>query len=107
MNKLKEKWGVENNFQLVIILVVFAVTGSSSVWVGKPLLAFFSVERGNFGAEFIWGGLVFLLFRILIIFPIYQILLVAIGFIFGQFSFFWNFEKKMLKRIGLGFLFSE
>lgn len=107
MNKLKEKWGVQNNFQLAIIFLVFAITGSSSVWVGKPVLALFSVERDNFSEDFIWGGLIYVLLRILIIFPIYQILLVAIGFLFGQFSFFWNFEKKMLKRLGFGFLFNE
>lgn len=107
MNKLKEKWGVQNNFQLAIIFLVFAITGSSSVWVGKPVLAFFSVERDNFSEDFIWGGFIYILLRILIIFPIYQILLVAIGFIFGQFSFFWNFEKKMLKRLGFGFLFND
>ncbi|MGB5647230.1 MAG: DUF6787 family protein, partial [Muriicola sp.] len=30
--------------------------------------------------------------------------LVLFGWLFGQFRFFWNFEKKMLHRIGLGFL---
>ena len=32
----------------------------------------------------------------------YQVLLVLIGWIFGQFQFFWNFEKKMIRRFGLG-----
>jgi hypothetical protein len=27
--------------------------------------------------------------------------------LFGQFKFFWAFEKKMLKRLGLGFLFND
>jgi len=42
--------------------------------------------------------------RLLLIFPIYQVLLVAIGFLFGQFKFFWAFEKKMLRSMKLGFL---
>jgi hypothetical protein len=42
--------------------------------------------------------------RLVLIFPIYQVLLVFIGAIFGQFSFFWNFEKKMLVRLKLGFI---
>jgi hypothetical protein len=45
--------------------------------------------------------------RLLIIFPLYQVLLVVIGFLLGEFKFFWAFEKKMLKRMGLGFLFKE
>jgi len=32
MEKLKEKWGITNNFQLIIIFIVFAITGSSSVY---------------------------------------------------------------------------
>jgi hypothetical protein len=39
--------------------------------------------------------------RLLIIFPVYQILLVIIGWLFGQFDFFWAFEKKMLRRFGV------
>jgi hypothetical protein len=42
--------------------------------------------------------------RLVLIFPIYQVLLVFIGAIFGQFSFFWKFEKKMLERLKLGFI---
>jgi hypothetical protein len=42
--------------------------------------------------------------RLLLIFPIYQVLLVANGFLFGQFTFFWNFEKKLLRSLKLGFL---
>lgn len=106
MKKLKERWGIESNFQIIIIFIVFSITGSASLFVGKPILAFFDLARENFQDNF-WGGIFYYSLRILIIFPIYQILLVLIGFIFGQFKFFWNFEKKMLSRLGLGFLFSE
>lgn len=39
--------------------------------------------------------------RILLIFPPYQVLLVFFGWLFGQFQFFWNFEKKMLRSLGI------
>jgi len=29
------------------------------------------------------------------------VLLVAMGWVFGQFHFFWDFEKKMLSRFGI------
>ncbi|MEC7619844.1 MAG: DUF6787 family protein, partial [Bacteroidota bacterium] len=45
--------------------------------------------------------------RILIIFPIYQILLILVAIVFFQFKFFWEFEKKILKRMGLKFLFKK
>lgn len=105
MEKLKERWGITSNFQLIIIFIVFAVTGSSSVYVAKPFLKFIGLEAHNF-TETWWEPILYWTLRILLIFPFYQILLVIYGWLFGQFKFFWNIEKKMLKRLGLGFLFN-
>lgn len=104
MKKLKERWGIHSNFQLIIIFIVFAVTGSLSAYLAKPTLDFLGLSRGVFPEHFM-GGFLYYALRILLIFPIYQVLLVVIGSIFGQHKFFWNFEKKMLSRLGLGFLF--
>ena len=104
MKKLKERWNIQSNYQLTIIFVVFAITGSLSAYLAKPVLVILGVSREVFPDYFI-GGFFYYSLRILIIFPIYQVLLVVIGSIFGQHKFFWNFEKKMLSRLGLGFLF--
>ncbi|MDG1822417.1 MAG: diacylglyceryl transferase [Flavobacteriaceae bacterium] len=101
MQKLKKRWGIHTNTQLVIIFVVFAVTGSSAAKLATPLTEFFGITKDSSSAFVYWFA------RIFLIFPIYQVLLVFFGFIFGQFSFFWNFEKKMLSRMGLGFLFKS
>ena len=106
MQKLKARWGIHSNFQLLIILVVFAITGSSSVYVAKPFLQYVGLEAGNF-SEGWWGATVYWTARLLLIFPFYQVLLILFGWLFGQFRFFWNFEKKMLQRMGLGFIFSK
>lgn len=100
MDKLKQRWGITSNFQLTIIFIVFAITGSTSAWLSKPFCVWLGIAKEDFG---FW----FTLIRLIIIFPIYQVLLVAIGTIFGQFRFFWDFEKKMLKSMGLGVLFKE
>ena len=97
MNKLKKRWNINSNWQLAIIFVVFAVTGSTSALLAKPITNFIGLTKENVGYFYIP-------FRILLIFPIYQILLVLIGFLFGQFTFFWAFEKKMLHRLKLGFI---
>lgn len=104
MEKLKERWGISSNFQLIVIFIVFAITGSSSVYVAKPFLAWIGMNREAFGEAW-WGGTIYWTLRLLLIFPFYQILLVIFGWLFGQFKFFWGFEKKMLSRMGLGFLF--
>ena len=100
MKNLKKRWGIETNFQLTIIFVVFAITGSASAWLSKPFCFWLGITKTDLG---FW----FTPVRLLLIFPLYQLLLVLIGFIFGQFKFFWAFEKKMLKQMGFGFLFKE
>lgn len=99
MNKLKQRWGITSNWQLTVIFVVFAITGSSSVMVSKPILDFFGIAKDSM------PYILYLILKIVIVLPVYQVLLVGFGFIFGQFKFFWEFEKKMLKAMGLGFLF--
>jgi len=98
MKKLKERWGIESNFQLTLIFIVFAITGSASAWLSKPFCYWLGITKADLG---LW----FTPVRLVLIFPIYQVLLVCIGFLFGQFRFFWAFEKKMLRSMGLGFLF--
>ena len=100
MKKLKERWKIESNFQLTIVFIVFAITGSASAWISKPVCIWLGILKEDFG---FWHTPV----RLLIVLPLYQILLVLIGFLFGQFQFFWAFEKKMLRRMGLGFLFKK
>lgn len=102
MNKLKRRWNISSNFQLIVIFTVFAVTGSLSIKVAKPLLHVLGVD----GLKSAWPWLYWII-RILIIFPVYQILLVCIGFLMGQFRFFWNFEKKLLRRMGIRFAENE
>ena len=104
--RLKEKWGVSSNFQLVIIFIVFGITGSLSVRVGKPILDFINLHPENFESIPI-GDFLYWTIRVLIVFPLYQVLLIIVGTLFFQFRFFWNFEKKILKRIGFKRFFKE
>ena len=93
--KLENKWVVKQKWEMIRIFLVFAITGSTSAFVGRPLIAFAGITKENLNPILYWVlfiiiGLVF-----------YQILLVTLGWLFGQFEFFWNFEKKMLRRFGL------
>ncbi len=91
--KLKVKWGIESNFQMTIIFIVFAITGSTSVKVARPILEFIGINDAM--SWFVYWPL-----RILIVLPVYQLLLICFGTLFGQFKFFWAFEKKMFGRFG-------
>lgn len=93
MKRLKEKWKITSNVQFVIILVVFAITGSLSAKIAKPFSAYIGLDFSELNPVLAW------ILRLIIILPIYQILLIIIGSLFGQFRFFWEFEKKMFRRI--------
>ncbi|WP_397446964.1 DUF6787 family protein [Polaribacter sp. R77954] len=101
MEKLKERWGIDSNWAVVAIFMVFAINGSFAAWVAKPVTELLGLSSETMN-PFIYYPL-----RILLIFPIYQITLPILGWVFGQFKFFWAFEKKFLSRLGLGFLFKQ
>ena len=92
---LKDKWNLKSNFQLVIILIVFAITGSSSLYISKPLMEFLSISSENMDIYLYW------ILRFIIVTVVYQFVLLLVAFVFGQFNWFWNFEKKILKKMGL------
>jgi hypothetical protein len=91
--KLKAKWGVDNIYQVLIILLVFSLTGSTVVFFRKSL---FLALGFNEDTAFWIKTITYIAF----IFPSYQILILVYGFIFGQFDFFWQKEKKMLRAFG-------
>ena len=98
MKKLKERWGITSNFQIVIIFIVFGITGSVSAYISGPLTNIIIGE-----SDFHW--LIKLLIRIIVLTPIYQVLLLLFGYIFFQYRFFYNFVKKFMSFLGCGFLF--
>ncbi len=101
MEKLKERWGLKTTWDVIAVLCVFAINGSFAAKIGGPLLNYFNITSEN------TNGILYFLSRFLLIFPIYQTTLPLLGWLFGKFDFFWEFEKKFLSRIGLGFLFKK
>ncbi len=93
LQRLQSKWQLKSLTQVLLVLFVFACTGTTILLIKNPLLVFFGIERG--GGQ---GALNTLLYLLLVL-PLYQILLLVYGFIFGQFRFFWEKEKQLVKRI--------
>ena len=91
---LYKKWDVDYRWELIAIFLAFAVTGSTAGKLSDPLMELIGLTREGTSGWLYWPV------RIVLIFPVYQVLLIIFGWIFGQFQFFWNFEKKMLKRMG-------
>jgi hypothetical protein len=99
--KLEKKWELAYRWEMIRVFIIFAITGSSSVIVGKPFLKIVGITNDNLQPVLYW------ILYILISFIFYQILLITIAWLFGQFKFFWNFEKKMIRKMRLGFLLNE
>lgn len=91
INRLRERWKVGSALQVIIILVVFACTGFTVLYLKRPLFEFLFE-----GQEMpLWASVVYYI----LILPIYNVFLLFYGLIFGQFSFFWAFEKRFFNRV--------
>ena len=99
--KLEKKWELTYRWEMIRVFIVFAITGSSSAIVGRPFLKIVGITNDNLQPVLYW------ILYILIGFIFYQILLITIAWLFGQFKFFWNFEKKMIRKMRLGFLLNK
>lgn len=99
MENLKKRWGITSNYQFAIIFIVFAINGSLSARISGFAMNYFGVNNENTHWIFYY------LLLILLVLPLYPFLLMFFGYLFGQSKFFFPFSKKMLQRMGLGFIF--
>lgn len=90
--KLKKKWGITNNFQFWLIFGIFAISGTSSMFVKIPKYAFLGITEST-------ETWIKVSVYLLAITPAYFILLLFYGTIFGQFKFFWGFTKNFFGRL--------
>ena len=93
MEKIRSFFKVESNYQLFVVNLVFAITGTSSLFVADYILDMLLITQENYDNFFYW------ITRIILILPIYQILLIIFGILFGEFSYFWKMEKKTLNKM--------
>ena len=93
MEKIRIFFKVQTNYQLFMVNLVFALTGTSSLVCADYILKILYVNPDTFGIASYWA------IRIILILPIYQVLLIFVGAIFGEFSYFWEMEKKTLKKL--------
>ena len=93
MEKIRSFFKVESNFQLLIINIVFALTGTSSLFFADYILNILLINQNTYGNFLYW------LIRIILILPIYQVLLIIFGSLFGEFKYFWRMEKKTIRKI--------
>lgn len=96
--KLKSRWKLQTNGQVIAVLLVFSLSGSMIMPVRKFV---FHLLHFDGHTPFLVKTLAWLI----VVFPTYQFFLLVFGALFGEFPFFWEKEKKMgrwfLRRLGL------
>lgn len=90
LHRLQQRWNTRSVWQVIAILLAFACTGFTVLYLMRPILYFFFGHHTPGWAQ--------VLYYILIL-PIYNLVLLFYGFVFGQFHFFLEFEKRFFKRI--------
>jgi len=88
--KLKERWNLKSGTHVFIVLLVFACTGFTVMFLKEPILSLFATKE-----ERNW---IFTTIYYILIFPVYFLILLFYGFIFGQSKFFLAFVKKTMSR---------
>ena len=84
MDKLKRLFRVSSTYQLIVVFIVFGITGSLSLVISDYISGFFNLDN--------------ILISVIFVLVIYQFLLIIIGTLFGEFDYFWEMEKKIISR---------
>jgi hypothetical protein len=74
---------------VIIILLVFALTGTSVMLLKRWLSVHVFENARWFTYTYYW-----------LVLPFYNLLLLFYGWVFGQGRFFWEFEKRFFARLG-------
>lgn len=95
MDRIRRIFKVDSNTQLVVVFIVFSITGTLSIFVSRPLMVLIGVSSEHLHPLIYWP------LRIVMVTICYQVLMMVVGTCFGQFAYFWRLEKKMLRRFGI------
>lgn len=85
--RLKQKWKV-NGWQLLLIIVTFALGGSLCGYLGRQILNIFNIEQNAIRIPL----------YIILVTLLWPICVLAISIPFGQFPFFKNYIRKIFSR---------
>ncbi len=92
LENLKSRWGVKSNIQVVLIFMAFGLSGSSSVFIMKYIHPWIGID----GDTPLWIKVISF---VILTLPVYNIVLIIIGSLLGQYAFFKQFIIKFFRRI--------
>ena len=87
-NNLQKKWKV-SGWQVLLILIIFALGGSITGFVGRKLMNVFEIEM----------VLLYIIIYVLIITILWPVAVLVVSIPFGQFLFFRNYIVRIGNRL--------
>ncbi len=91
--RLQEKWGVSTR-QFWILFIVFGLTGTTTAILTRYITQWLGIDANTHWAFKLSLRVGMLVFG-------YQIILLSYGALLGQWAFFWKYEKKLLRKLGV------
>lgn len=89
LGRLKKKWQVDN-LQLILILIVFAIAGSTTAFLTRQVSVWLGLSSDSY-----W----YWLLKIFLLLVGYWVILLLVALPFGQIRFFWKFVTTMFARL--------
>ena len=89
--RLKDKWGV-SGWRLALILITFAVGGSLAGFLAKKVMNILELSQ-----DWLYG-----IVYILVVTLIWPLSVLMVSILFGQFSFFLDYIKRLGSKMGIG-----
>jgi len=93
MDKLKQRWNLNSNWEIVAILIAFSINGSFAAFIVRPALSIVGITKDNLNI------VIYYILYILPVFLVYQFTLPYVGWLLGQYKFFKKMQEKMMKRM--------
>ncbi len=87
LQKFKAKYQIKSNLDLTLILITFSLAGMNISLTRPKIFHFLGLDHAPLWAKILSFPLIF--------FPVYQISVLFYAALLGQFSFFWERQKKM------------
>lgn len=86
--RLKKKWGV-SGLRFILIFCVFAIGGSLTGFLAKKLMPVFDISN----------PVLYWFIYLVVVTLIWPLCVLLVSVFFGQFRFFWDYEKKLGRLI--------
>ena len=87
VDKLKKKWGISNNVDFVLIMLVFSLAGMGVSFSRKRIFVLLKLTHAAWWVK--------ILVSLILIVPLYQLSTLFFSLFFGQFPFFWERQKAI------------